>query len=114
MNKMASYKNQNTLLDETIARLEMERDLKFDELKDQMSITFQSMKPIHLLNGALEDIKEFPEVKSNIVQLVVSLAGGYLSKKLLLGKSKSPFKKILGSLLQYGITNFVSKKVNSN
>lgn len=111
---MASYKNQNTQLDEAIARLQMERDLKFDALKDQMAITFQSMKPIHILNGALADIKEFPEVKSNIVQLVVSLAGGYLSKKLLFGNSKSTFKKILGSLIQYGITNFVSKKVNSN
>jgi hypothetical protein len=111
---MASYKNQNTQLDEAIARLEIERDIKFDALKDQMDITLHSMKPIHILNGALEDIKEFPEVKSNIVQLVVSLAGGYLSKKLLLGKSNSTFKKILGSVIQYGVTNFVSKKVNSN
>lgn len=111
---MASYKNQNTQLDEAIALLEMEREMKFEELKDQMAITFQSMKPIHILNGALEDIKDFPEVKSNIVQLVVSLAGGYLSKKILLGNSKSTFKKIVGSILQYGITNFISKKVNSH
>lgn len=111
---MASYKNQNTQLDEAIALLEMEREMKFEELKDQMAITFQSMKPIHILNGALEDIKDFPEVKSNIVQLVVSLAGGYISKKILLGNSKSTFKKIVGSILQYGITNFISKKVNSH
>lgn len=111
---MASYKNQNTQLDEAIALLEMEREMKFEELKDQMAITFQSMKPIHILNVALEDIKDFPEVKSNIVQLVVSLAGGYISKKILLGNSKSTFKKIVGSILQYGITNFISKKVNSH
>ena len=31
---MASYKDQNTLLNQTIARLEMERDSKFEELKE--------------------------------------------------------------------------------
>ncbi|MFA9188629.1 hypothetical protein AAGV33_14570 [Flavobacterium sp. FBOR7N2.3] len=111
---MASYKDQNTALDEAIARLEMKRDMKFEELKDQIDITFQSMKPINILNGTLEDLKNFPEVKSNALQLITSLAGGYLSKKLLVGKSSSFFKKVLGYLLQYGVTNFISKKVNTN
>lgn len=110
MNKMMSYKNQNTLLDEAIARLEREREIKFEALKDQMHVTFQSMKPVHLLNGVLEDIKELPEVRANIFQLAISLVGGYFSKKLLLGKSNSVFKKILGSVIQFGVTNFVSKK----
>lgn len=114
MNKMTSYKNQNIVLDEAIARLEVERDIKWNELKNQLDVTFQSMKPIHLLNGVLEDIKEFPEVKSNLLQVALSFAGGYLSKKIVFGKSRSTFKKILGSLVQYGITNFISKKVNSN
>jgi hypothetical protein len=111
---MASYKNQNTQLDEAIARLEMKREMKLDELKDQLNTTFQSMKPINLLKGTLEDLKHFPEVKSNVVQLITSLAGGYLSKKILVGKSHSFIKKTLGYLVQYGVTNFISKKVNTN
>lgn len=111
---MASYKNQNIILDEAIARLEMEREIKFEELKYQMNSTFQSMKPINILNGTLEDLKQFPEVKSNILQLVISVVGGYLSKKILVGNPHSTFKKILGYLLQYGITNFISKKVHTN
>lgn len=111
---MTSYKNQNTALEEAITRLEMERDMKFDDLKNQMTLTFQSMKPINILRGTLDDLKQFPEVKSNIVQLATSLVGGYLSKKLLVGNPKSTFKKILGYLLQYGITNFISKKVHTN
>lgn len=110
---MASYKDQNTLLDQAITRLEMERHRKFIDLKDQLDITFQSMKPINILNGTLEDLKHFPEVKSNALQLITSLAGGYLSKKLLVGKSHSFFKKTLGYLVQYGVTNFISKKVNT-
>lgn len=111
---MASYKDQNTQLDEAIARLETQRDLQLQELKEQLDVTFQSMKPINILNGTLQDLKEFPEIKSNTIQLITSLVGGYLSKKILIGKSKSTFKNILGYLLQYGVTHFISKKVNTN
>ncbi|KDN54541.1 hypothetical protein [Flavobacterium seoulense] len=111
---MASYKDQNTLLDQAIARLERERQEKYDDLKNQFDVTVQSFKPMNILKGTLDDLKQFPEVKSNIVQLATSLAGGYLSKKLLIGKSSSIFKKIAGYLLQYGVTNFISKKVHPN
>ncbi|MES2240046.1 MAG: hypothetical protein V4497_07275 [Bacteroidota bacterium] len=111
---MASYKNQNTELDKAIARLELERDLKFEELKDQLAITYESVKPINLLKETLEDFKHSPDIKSNFLQSVVSIAGGYLSKKMVMGKSNSIFKKIMGYVLQYGLTNFISKKVNSN
>ncbi|MEO8254546.1 MAG: hypothetical protein ABI554_09190 [Flavobacterium sp.] len=111
---MGSYKNQNTQLDEAIARLELERDLQLDQLQEQLQVTFHSMKPITILNDTLEDFKRFPEVKSNLIQLVTSLVGGYISKKVLIGKSNSKVKKLLGYLLQYGVTNFISKKVNCN
>lgn len=111
---MASYKNQNTALDEAIARLEMERKMKFEDLKNQMDITFQSMKPIAILKGTLDDLKHFPEIKTHILQLATSLIGGYISKKMLVGNPTSMFKKITGYILQFGLTNFISKKVNSN
>ncbi|GIZ08168.1 hypothetical protein [Flavobacterium sp. UMI-01] len=108
---MKSYKNQNTLLDEAIARLEVEKAMKFDELKIQMHHTLTSMKPINILNGTLEDLKQFPEVKSNILQIITSLIGGYVSKKIVIGKSTSTVKKIMGYLFQYAVTHFISKKV---
>ncbi|MGA9637439.1 hypothetical protein [Flavobacterium sp.] len=111
---MAKYKDQNTELDATIARVKMERKIKLDALKDQMEVTYKSVKPSTILNDTLEDLKQFPEVKSNILQLVTSLAGGYLTKKLLIGKPKSTFKKIVGYLVQYGITNLISKKVHNH
>lgn len=109
---MASYKNQNTDLDIAIARLQRERDLKLEELKEQLSVTYESAKPINLLKGALEDFKQIPS--SNLVQSLISIGGGYLSKKLVMGKSDSIFKTIIGYGLQYGLTNFISKKVNPN
>ena len=110
---MASYKDQNTALDDAIARVSLQKDIKLAELKQQFEITVHSMKPINILNDTLDDFKQFPETKLNIIQTLTSLVGGYLSKKIVVGKPKSTFKKILGYLLQYGVTNYISNKVNS-
>lgn len=111
---MASYKNQNADLDIAIARLRQEKHFKFIELKEQLAMTYESAKPINLLKGAVEDFKHIPDLKSNFMQSIISIAGGYLSKKIVMGKSDSIFKKVLGYGLQYGLTNFISKKVNPN
>ncbi|MFL9830898.1 hypothetical protein ABS764_08560 [Flavobacterium sp. ST-87] len=111
---MAVYKNQNTELDKAIARLEMDRDLKLEELKEQLATTYESIKPVNILRETVEDFNNAPDLKSNLLQIVVSIAGGYLSKKLLLGKSNSFFKKIAGYILQYGMTSFIAKKTNPN
>lgn len=110
---MRSYKNQNEELDIAIELLERKRALKFNELKFQLNATYESIKPINILSQTLVDFKESPEVKSNFLQTAISVVGGYVSKRLLLGKSKSIFKKLVGYALQYGITNFISKKVDS-
>ena len=111
---MKSYKNQNEELDKAIELLEYQRDLKFESLKQQLVLTYESVKPINILNQTLIDFKESSQIKTNLMQSLVSLAGGYFSKKLLVGKSHSIFKKIAGYLVQYGVTNFISKKVDSN
>lgn len=111
---MAVYKDQNTELDKAIARLETDRDLKLEELKEQLSLTYESIKPVNILRESMEDFNNAPDVKNNLLQILVSITGGYLSKKLVLGKSNSFFKKIAGYLLQYGMTTFIAKKTNPN
>ncbi len=111
---MKSYKNQNEQLEKAIEILEHKRELKFYELKKQWTITYESVKPVTILNQTLIDIKESTEVKSNLLQSALSFAGGYISKRIFLGKTNSTFKKILGYVVQYGVTNFISKKVDSN
>ncbi len=51
--------------------------------------------------------------KRNIFEAIFSIAGGYFSKKIVLGKTNSFGKNILGYLLQFAVTNFISKKVKS-
>jgi hypothetical protein len=50
------------------------------------------------------------EFKGNILNSVIGIASGYITKSLL-GSTHNPIKKVLGTILQFAITNFVSKKL---
>lgn len=63
------------------------------------------------MDPTIDDIKNSTELKNNVLETVVSVAGGYASKIFLVGKSNSIFKKLFGALLQYGATNLISNKV---
>jgi hypothetical protein len=52
-------------------------------------------------------------LKSTLVSNAIGLTTGYLSKKIVLGASHNPVKKILGNVLQFIITNVVAKKTNT-
>ena len=54
-----------------------------------------------------------PNLKTNLLSTVLSIAAGYASKKIAVGDTKSPMKEILGSLLQMGVTSIVSNKSNN-
>lgn len=111
---MPTYKNQNTDLDERIALLEFERDIKLVELKYQLHNTYESVKPLNIVKETVEDFQHSPDAKSHLIKSAVSIAGGYLLKKVLVRNSSSLFKKVLGYALQYGVTNLISKNIKSN
>ena len=103
-------KNLTETLDENIAMLEARQSYELKLLKDQFHYTYNSLKPINLIKNALSDVTSSPIIKGTLVNNVIGLAAGYLSKKVLMGANQSPVKSILGGLLQFVITNFVTKK----
>jgi hypothetical protein len=40
---------------------------------------------------------------------LMAMASGYLSRKVVTGRSGNIFRKLLGSILQFGVTNLVAK-----
>ena len=111
---MTASRNQIQRLDKAINALENQRMNEFEELKDQLIKTSEHFRPINILNHSIKDLRESPVLKTNLFETIMSVTGGYISKKLIIGKSDSFIKKILGYVLQYSITNFISVKVSSN
>jgi len=96
-------------LKNSIQTLEAEQAIKEQLLREQFSITYESLKPINLIKSVLNDITSSPYLLDNILSTSVGLATGYVSKKVVVGSSGNVFRKLMGSVLQFGVTNIVSQ-----
>lgn len=93
-----------------IKRLERKKMLMEEDLKDEIHVILESVKPANILKNTLHEFQESTELKHNLLKVALGLGAGYFSRKLIVGKSAGLFKKALGTALQYGITQFVAKK----
>jgi hypothetical protein len=102
-------KDQITLLQEKILLLEISQMESLSELKMHAQLAFDSVNPISFIRNTISDITTSPPIKNNIVNSLVGMATGYVGKAILIGKAHNPMSRILGTVLQFAISNFVSK-----
>ena len=96
-------------LKDAIQVLEVEQVIKGRLLKEQISITYESLKPANLLRNAMKDLFSSQYLTENISGTAMGAASGFLIKKIFIGKSANKFRKIIGAILQFGITNFITQ-----
>ena len=89
--------------------MKMKQAEELVQLKDQYQYTIESLKPLNLIKNAFGLMATSPEIKGNILNNIVGMTTGYLTKKVLLGSTHNPIKRILGTMLQFVITNLVTK-----
>lgn len=89
--------------------LEVEHKIKQEALKEQFYITYESLKPVNLLRRTIHDISSSSDMMDDLLGTTMGLASGYISKKIWVGSSNSTIRKILGTLVQLGISNVVSR-----
>jgi hypothetical protein len=92
-----------------IQTLEFERDIQGQILQEQFFVTFESLKPVNLIKSTLHEITSSPYLIDNMLGAIMGMVSGYVSKKIAVGTSHSLIRKILGSVLQFGITNVVAQ-----
>jgi hypothetical protein len=100
-------------LKSAIQFLEEERTINGQLLKNQLHLTYESLKPVNILKSALNDAISSPSLINNIVGTAIGLGTGYLSKKLIVGTSANVVKKLIGSVLQVGVTNFIAQHADN-
>lgn len=94
-------------LKDAIQLLEVEQTSNRQLLKEQFHLTYESFKPVNLLRNTLENIGSSPNLVDNITGNALGLASGYLIKKIVVGSSGNMFRKLLGIMLQVGVSNVV-------
>lgn len=92
-----------------IQQLELQHSIQGEILKEQFLVTVESFTPVNLLKSALNEIATSPYLIDNIIGSAMGLATGYLSKLVAVGGSNSILKKLLGSVVQFGVTNIVAQ-----
>ena len=103
-------KNLTQTLTEDIAILQARQSYELQLLKEQFHYTYDSLKPINLIKNVFKDVTASPVIKGTVVNNLIGLAAGFLSRKLLLGSNHGPVRNILGGVLQFVVTNFITKK----
>ncbi len=107
--KLQKIANTNEL-DTAIKRLERKVTVQEADLQDHFHTLLVSLKPTNILKTTIHEVQESPELKHNLFRVALGLGAGYFSRQLVVGKSAGLVKKALGTALQFGVTQFISKK----
>ena len=102
-------KNETDTLNETIVLLQNKRADELKLLKEQFYLTYESLKPINIIKSTVHEVTSSPDIKNSLLNNIIGLTTGFLSKKVIIGTTNNPIKKILGTLFQFAIANIVSK-----
>ena len=96
-----------------IERLESKNLVQKNIITEQYHSTIESLKPMNLLKSSFSKVVRAPGLVENILNATVGLGAGFLSKKVLIGKSTSILKKLLGNAVEFGVAGLVTKNSSS-
>ncbi len=96
-----------TELKDAIRQLEEKQIEQGQLLKEQFSVTFESIKPANLLKSFGMDIVSNGFINT-ILNTTLGLATGYFSRKLVIGSSGNRLKILIGNFLQLGMTGILT------
>jgi hypothetical protein len=89
--------------------LEVEQRIKGRELKEQVFLTYESLKPINLLRNTFKELFSSQYASENISGSVMGAVSGFLIKFFFIGASANKFRKLIGNVLQFGMTNIIAQ-----
>jgi len=97
-------------LKKAIQQLEVEREFQGVQLKKDFQTTFSNLNPFNILKATLEKATSTPLLFDNIFGTIIGLATGFLTKKIVIGKSHNKLRVLLGSVVQYGVLNYIGQR----
>ena len=92
-----------------ISEKQFELEVQGQLLKEEFFNVYESLKPVSLIKSTLAEITSSPYLIDNMLGAVMGMLSGYVSKKIAVGTSHNLFRKIMGIVLQFGVTNLVAQ-----
>ena len=101
--------NSVAVLKEAIIDLEFKKKRQASIIKEQFDIMKENLKPANIIRNTIDEVRSSSMLRSNIFGALLGIGAGYFSNRLVAGTTGKPFRRILGNVLQLGITALVAK-----
>jgi|GEM_PF-2479123 len=88
--------------------LEDRQEIEGKLLREQFMRSYQSIQPANLVLSAISGVTESQDLKYHLVSTGVGLVAGHVSKQVFESVSDSPVKQLIGTAIQFGVTNVVA------
>lgn len=100
-------------LKESIRLLEIQQAEEREIVKQQLKITYESLKLSNLIKSSLKELTGSTELKGTLFESVTALLTGFLTRKILVNSKSNVFTRILGLFMQYGVTTLVARNAET-
>ena len=100
--------NPKEILELRIQALEEQQKLELVLIKEDIRSIFSSLSPFEIIKNAIGSENTSESLSSNLIGDVIGMSTGFISKKLMFGTTSNPFKKVIGSIMQFAIARFVA------
>lgn len=101
--------NATSILQENILFLKEKQKQEFSAINEQFATVYENLNPMKLIKSTVSELIETPDIRHKLMNGIIGLTTGFISKKLIIGSTHNPVRKILGTVLQFLVTNYVSK-----
>jgi hypothetical protein len=106
---MAMAKQSATdILKERICVLEIRQKEEGKALREELMVTYESLKPVNLLKSTIKEYATSEELKKTIFETAIALVNGFLAKQLIKPNPDNYVLKLITTLLQLGTANLLT------
>lgn len=94
---------------DAIVFLENEQEVKIQQLRQQFQLTKENLSPANLLKSAIGKISSPPLLPLKLLGMTTGVGLGFIARNIVIGASGGIFRKIIGTILQLGVTNLIAR-----
>jgi len=99
--------SERDALIERITFLEAQQTEDLAGLKDQLQLSYDSLRPLNFIKSTIHEITSSADIKSDLIQGAINLTTNLIGKNIIGGIAETPIKKLMK-----GIFRFIVKKIN--
>ena len=100
-------------LKNAIQQLEQKQTDEWLLLKEEFHTTYEKLKLINIIKSTFKEAVTVPDLKTNVINAAIGLTSGIVAKKVLIGKTINPLKKLLGIIVEVAVAGKVAKNTNN-